>query len=335
MVDELEITLAEKTFAPKVRELHVDFLLEEEFCVSLDFLKSFLKAAKRKDVPVEIVEVKHSASDQHGEADLVVTYRVEGGKKVGLLIEDKIRASFQPNQAGRYDLRRDAGIEAKSWDDCWTCLVAPRSYIERGHGFDAALCLEDIKEWLASDDHERHKFKARIVEQAIDKAAKTGAQIIDAAMTTFRRGYFTALNNFFGNERIKVEMNSPGNSYAGEIWFRLKSALFAKGTYIHHKSDRGFVDLTFPDTDAKALNGCLGSLEPGMEIIQTGKSAAIRLEVPKVENFGDFESQRPTLHTAFTEIARLLAFYQYRRDQIDNAVLLTHRPKHKQENGSR
>jgi|HubBroStandDraft_2_1064218.scaffolds.fasta_scaffold105866_2 hypothetical protein len=334
MVDALNFNLGEKTFAPKVRELHVDFLLEEEFFANPTFLRDFVRAAKREDAPLDVIEVRHSAVDQHGEADLIVVYRVEGDRKVGLLIEDKIRAVFQPDQALRYDLRRKAGINTKSWDDCWTCLVAPRSYIEKGHQFDVALPLELIKEWFAPDQPQRQHFKAEVIDRAIKKAETLGVQEVDLAMTKFRRSYYESLNDFFRSAHIKATMGMPADSWKGENWFYLRSNALPKGVHVHHKSDRGFVDLTFPDAHAERLTDLRKCLEPGMKIEQTGKSVAIRLEVSSIIRFDDFEQEKDKVYEALTEVARLLDFYDRERTQIEDILSRARRPQHNLHEGS-
>src|SRR6266436_5009178 len=87
----------------KVQEVHVDFLLQEEFCVNPSFLRKFIEDVGLKHIPGDIVRVQRSESDPYGEADLVVVYTLEGSsEKIALLIEDKIRAVFQPQQAERY-----------------------------------------------------------------------------------------------------------------------------------------------------------------------------------------------------------------------------------------
>src|SRR5437870_2266810 len=135
--------------APTVSERHVDFLLEEEFCVNPEFLRKFVAAADQNLAPpLQIVDVHPSLSDQHGEADLVVRYKAEGNKTIALLIEDKIRAVFQPKQALRYQDRGKAGIP-NEWDEYRTCLVGPESYVKGVQGFDAVLYLQVLKEWIA------------------------------------------------------------------------------------------------------------------------------------------------------------------------------------------
>jgi hypothetical protein len=327
MTDALEITLGDKILAPKVRELHVDFLLEEEFCANPEFLKTFVKAAEQEHARIEVIEVKHSESDQYGEADLLVVYSVEGSRKIGLLIEDKIRAPFQPDQALRYHKRGEEGIWEKRWDEYWTCLVAPKSYIRDGHGFHAALCLEQIKSWLAVDEPRRHQFKARVVDLAIKKAETFGVQVVDVTMTKFRQSYYDFATEFFSNLRRNVTMRPPAPTYKGDTWFDHRSSQLPKGVYVNYKSPRGFVDLTFPNTDAEQLKGLRQYLEPGMRVERTGNSAAIRIELDGIDRFDDFEAEKDKVHKALIEVARLLNFYDRERSQIEDIVSSARRPQ--------
>jgi len=167
-----------------VREIHVDFLLEEEFNVSPSFLEHFIKRA-RKDQggPFSKESVKRSVSDPFGEADLVVVYKQSEGdaKRIAILIEDKIGAEFQPSQAERYRKRGELG-KGREWDDYWTCLVAPESYIGEGSadGFDAEIGLEEINEWIAASEPARRAFKVEVIQEAIRKANWLGPQEVDA-----------------------------------------------------------------------------------------------------------------------------------------------------------
>ena len=99
--------------SPNVREMHVDFLLEEEFNVSATFLEHFITAAHtepgRSSFRAE--SVRRSVGDQFGEVDLIVLYKQPdgNGRHTAILIENKIGAEFQPNQAQRYRLRGKHG----------------------------------------------------------------------------------------------------------------------------------------------------------------------------------------------------------------------------------
>jgi hypothetical protein len=301
--------------APKVRELHIDFLLEEEFNVSPSFLEHFIRAAGKGQGSFTRQSVKRSVEDQFGEADLVVLYgrSQEAASSTAILIEDKIGAGLQPEQAERYRRRGEYGKGHEWWQDYWTCLVAPKTYIteEAADGFDATITLEEIKGWMAVSEPARHSFKARVIHDAILKSARLGPQEVDQQVTDFRARYFGFLQKFFSGlgKGEDVYMRPPTPSWKGETWFRIKSPLLRQGAYIHHKAPNGFVDLTFPYTDADRLRAAEALLEQDMTLAQTGKSAAIRLQVSTITEFADFELERNSVEEAFESVKRLLTFY--------------------------
>jgi hypothetical protein len=314
--------------APKVREIHIDFLLEEEFTVNQSFLEHFIGAYKNHGGSCRVVSVERSVADQFGEADVLVLYKQSEGDDncTAILIEDKIGAGFQPGQPERYRERGEHGLlqkSQKSWKEYWTCLVAPQSYIteEARDGFDAVITLEKIKEWMAPTDSARHSFKARVIQDAIDKADRPGPQEIDEQVTQFRASYFCLLGTFFADRSQQVYMRPPKPSWKGEVWFRIKSSLLRNGAYIHHKAPNGFVDLTFPDTDGRRLNAAGALLEKGMTIEQTGKSSAIRLRVTAITQFDNFERERVSVEEAFASVERLLSFYMRQQTHLDPILM--------------
>lgn len=315
--------LNETCGGPTVREVHVDFLLQEEFSSDPNFLHAFIRAAGRSEMPLQPESVRHSVSDTCGEADLIVVYKQpESRKLVAILIEVKIRAIFQPTQPERYQERSKKGRNDGDWSESWTCLVAPDSYITPNNGFDAEVRLEQLKDLMAVGDTKRHEFKARVIQEAIDKAKNHGAQIVDETMTKFRRDYYALFTEFFASRSKDVFMKPPSAGvYKGESWFRIKSdRLLPKGAYVHHKSERGFVDLTFPDTDAGRLSAIEPYLEAGMEVVQTDKSSAIRLEVPKIRRFDCFDLEREAVVRGFAAVAKLLDFYVREHRRLDSIL---------------
>jgi hypothetical protein len=76
---------------------------------------------------------------------VVVVFRRSDGTTQALLIENKIDAKWQAEQAARYRVRGDKGIEAEDWQAYRTVLVAPDQFVAgsveaasgmviRGHG---------------------------------------------------------------------------------------------------------------------------------------------------------------------------------------------------------
>jgi len=185
MQPEKDTLQADKYAGPTVQEAHIDFLLEEEFNVDLNFLRRFIKAAGQHGTALQVARVERSVWDRWGEADLIVVYEEVEGKSVAILIEDKIRAGFQPSQSERYRARGDSG---KKWDRYWTCLVAPERYVKSkpDHGFDKVVTLEQVKRCLSVTEPKRLEFKVEVIDQAIKIQGITGVQQVDPAMTAFR-----------------------------------------------------------------------------------------------------------------------------------------------------
>lgn len=305
--------------SPQVRELHIDFLLEEEFSSSPAFLRAFIAKAnpEHAEPSAEVISVKRSVGDAFGEADLLVVYQNPTGKKIAILIEDKLRAPFQHEQDDRYRIRGGAGISL-SWDCYWTCLVAPQCYLERGHGFDAAISLENIIDLFSLMEERRGQFKSGVLREAIKKCGSSGVQVVDPEVTEFRSRHYAFFKQFFGNDDIRIRL--PADTYRGDTWFTMRSLLLPKGAYIDHKSSMGVVDLTFPNTDVAVLRKLMPYLEPDMTPVQTSKSAAIRIKVPAILKFDDFERDKQTVTQSFLEVRRLLALYKQNREHFD-AVL--------------
>jgi hypothetical protein len=251
-------------------------------------------------------------SDQFAEADLIVRYRDSADKRVGILIENKIGAAFQPRQAERYQQRGEQGKCSKEWDRYFTCLIAPSRYIEQGHGFQKSVSFESVCSWISAPDDARRAFRVGIISTALEQSRRNGPKVVDEAVTEFRRRYY----EFLAQEARDLLMNKPKRVYSGETWFVLKHRSLPKGVRIVHKSPMGFVDLAFPNRNAADLGRLASQLEYGMEIRQTGKSAAIRLSVPSIEKFDSFDAQRDSVRAALDAAMRLAVFCVRERESL-------------------
>jgi hypothetical protein len=312
------ICLSERRHGPQVDEIHIDFLLWEEFESNEEFLRGFVRLCAVGDPVLErIGQVRRSVADSSGESDLVVVYRAVSGKRIGMLVEDKVGAALQPQQAERYRMRGKRGLQTQ-WDDFFTCLVAPQAYIDRVQDFDAAVSLEEVARLFdGSAGAARELFKQRIIRDAIEKERLSGPQNVDPNVTEFRRRYYELLQQ----ESPDLKMNPPQPAYAGETWFKLKHDYLAGTAYIHHKADRGFVDLCFPGVAAVQLSPLADLLrEHGWQIRQTGKSTSIRALVPRITNFASFATELSGVRQALAAAMLLCAFFAQQRSSILGAL---------------
>jgi hypothetical protein len=124
-------------------------------------------------------KVMNSTWSDGRECDVRLELSREGVMAV-LLIENKIRAPFGPNQVGAYSRMRETEIDAGRL--ATTCLMSPGSYPSRHPGaaiFDIRISYEDVRDVIRSTDLHGSSFVADLFQQAIDKCppARTKADM--------------------------------------------------------------------------------------------------------------------------------------------------------------
>lgn len=94
----------------------------EEWCVNPDFAKFFLKNISSADFDIADRSAWHSITDEaYGESDIVLTFR-SSGQSIAVLVEDKIDAAPQPDQAKRYQFRADKMKSSGRFDQIFDIL---------------------------------------------------------------------------------------------------------------------------------------------------------------------------------------------------------------------
>jgi len=100
-----------------------------------------------------------------------------------------------------------------------------------------------------------------------------------------------------------------GGKPAGADWARFNPIELKNASVVIHKWEDGAVDLTILRAGAdierlKQLNKSL--LVDGLSMLTTGESAAIRIEVPKMDRFGEFAPQIDTARAGLLAASRLI-----------------------------
>ncbi len=315
-----EVPAIPKWLSP-VQEHHIDFLLEEEFAANPAFLTFFLEAAREHcqlleegDLPdassaPDCSSVRSVMTDKV-ETDVLVVYQSIGSfGRIAILIEDKIRAGFQQQQAERYQVRGEPGKSSGEWDHFWTCLIAPERYTRGNQGFDTRISLETLKSFFDGGDA-RSRFKAGVLDRALTRFAQTGLQKKDETMTQFRSFYASKAEAFFHREEIIWPR--ARDAWWGDTWFNFNGGPLPKGVEIVHKAAAGVVYLAFRHTAQAMLNEVLAQClsDSGIMAVQTGKSASFRQRVTKVTDFTLCEEAEPAISEALNSVRRLLEFYR-------------------------
>jgi hypothetical protein len=312
-------------------ERDIDVLLAEEFSVSPEFARWFLSKSKFGSIPAQVFDVFVSKSDNLGESDLVVVYDLCDGKRIALLIEDKVDAQLQHRQAERYKERADREIQAGNFSDYETVLCAPESYPKLHDGsalFDRFVAYEEIAEFLvAKDSSPRAKYRASFVATAAARRSNAWVREQDEATDEFWNAvYQIAVSEFPTLERkpIRVTKNSP--------WINFRPSDMPtkpKSIYVAMKAYAGHIDLTFSDTVLLQFLGEIESLlQDGMTVHQTAKATAIRIDTRQPFWVGDgMADGLPKARIALVAVQKLVEFYRTHRKALDAAALSATPPK--------
>ena len=265
----------------KVYERDIDLYVINNFCNDSAFLELFQSKINKKNYRVYSAE--SSLEDIDGESDITIVLENEE-KKIGLLIEDKIDARAMYNQSRRYIKRGEKGVREGKYDEFYTFIIAPQSYLEtnsEAQKYQCKISYEELRD-AVTDEYGKALF-----EKALEIKKKGYEPIVDVRTTRFWNSYYEYVDNHYPDIKL-YKVKGPRGSKGG--WPHV--ILPDKRAYIMHKSDRGYVDLTFNSLGeyySGFYNYMKPRLETGMSIHRTGKSMAVRMMVPFVDFHEEFE----------------------------------------------
>lgn len=310
-----------------IQEFWIDFLIEEELSCNKEFARAFLDRCGFTDATVKTV--LHSQSDEFGETDVFVLCVKSDGQVGVLLIEDKITASFQTDQAKRYRMRGMSGVQGGQWATFKTVLLAPSKYIGASdHGFDEAIALEEVSDWICSDDSARGAFKRSRLQKAIDKKTASGVQIVDEEMTEYRRRYtdrIIAYNAEFGTGFIPP---IPRLAWWGDDWVQWVSEHLPSQCKFRHMSRTGIMEIGFQSLSRDAAEPILPYLSSSMKLVATGRHkqhSAIQISIKPITDFCDCPESAETVGKALECAKELQDLVLARREIIDRLLQGTRR----------
>ena len=293
-----------------ILEKNMDLLFLEEFASSPDFLKLFL--SKIHIESAKVIEVEQSkVHSEFGESDMTVIIEVNG-KKHGLLIENKIDAIAMPEQYERYVIRGNVGIENGDYESFDVFIVAPEKYLNdniEAHKYPNQIKYEDCADYFRKKSDTRSFYKLQQIEFAINKQKNSYQVIEHAAVTDFWEKYIAYQKEHYPHLWLSTSGGSKGSRAS---WPRYR--VHIKGMYMLHKSEFGFIDLTFPNCGERTvelksiLEKHLGDLTKiGVSLHQTKKSAALRVVVPVLNFKQPFEEVAVEVAKCFEGIEKLTA----------------------------
>jgi hypothetical protein len=229
-----------------------------------------------------------------------------------LLIENKVGAGFQRQQALRYQ-DRGAGYVAQGHCAAFhTILVAPERYFggaETAKGFSGRVTYEQVLGWFegAEELGERRIYKTALLRSAIEKGTRGYQPEEDRWVNEFWQSYWRLASD----HAPELEMQEPRGKPSGATFISFRPPSLPGDVDICHKLTFGCVDLQLGGMGRRLneVRSVLGSrFEDGMALARANKSAAVRIQVPKLDPRRPFSEQEQDACEGLAAAKRLLAW---------------------------
>ena len=298
-----------------LRERDMDLLFMEAIITDKGFAESIIKDANLPEGDFEVMDVQLSRTELDlGESDITVIVDINGNK-YGLLIEDKIDAIAMKNQYARYIERGKLAVAKGEYSDFRVFIFAPEKYREsnkEAKKYDYFISYEKHMKYFLEKDDIHSKLRSMQLEAAINKAKSPANVTLNESANAF----FVKYRNYQKENYPLLDLRTKETSNG--YWTNYATVLGK--VYIYHKMQEGYVDLTFPN-DAELINlfheMATWLRKRGLDkllAVKTGKSAALRIEVPALKIDEAFEETAQSdivrCFDAINELNELARFFE-------------------------
>jgi hypothetical protein len=292
-------------FLATVTERDIDLLLMEEFHISDDFVAWFCSEIGLAGVSP--AGAWHSLSDTDGESDLLLRV-LKDGRRIGVLIENKVSAPEQDLQAERYHLRGIRCREQGKLDDYVTVMCAPQRYLDALNPksvYEHRFAYERIASWFSKQQGRRADWRHHIMLEAIDQGRRGYTMSVNAANTEFHRAYWEHLRK----RHPLMQMARPKNRGSKSTWIILKGPDFPKGVRMYHKMDQQVMEIGFSRSRIEEVLAAAKTDWPDdIAKAQKGATASLAINVPHIDMKLGFAAQLPAIEEALKAAYRLMPY---------------------------
>lgn len=293
-----------------VRERDMDLLFLEAFVTDPDFAELVVSKTCFTGRPFSIIKAELSQSvGDFGETDIAFVIEI-GGKKYGLLIEDKVDAPAMPHQHERYVKRGEWGVKHGKFENFAVFIFCPEKYLEmneEAQKYEHFITYETFGEYFDSKSDPISIMRSQQLAQAVEKAKKPASTELDRNANAFYVRYKKYQMRYYPT--LSLTTKETANGWWPHYSTRLGNA------YLYHKTQEGYVDLTFSNAanEMATLETVAEWLRshgvPGAMAVKTSMSGSIRIIVPKLRVKEPFENTREEdLKTCFDAIQSLVDF---------------------------
>ena len=284
-----------------VYERDIDLYIINKFLNDSKFKELFLKKINCKNY--QVCKCLHSLSDENGESDITIILE-NHNRKIGLLIEDKINAIVMPKQYERYILRAEKQKHKGLFDNYYIFIIAPKSYIDsntEAKKYDNKISYEEILDYISGD-----VYGESLIKKAIEGKKKGYEVVENKAVTLFWEKYYDMVENRFSDLELKTKKGPKGSKTRWPVFHTP-----IKKIHIIHESNKGCLELRFRNVSlyySEVYDIVKNVLKENMKLKRTGKSLAIRIDVPEIDFKKDFEEQEENVIKCLEEVKELQKF---------------------------
>lgn len=277
-------------FNNTISERDMDLLFVQAALTNPGFCRMLIDKTRLKGRPFHIINAELSKTDNDlGESDITIVVEA-GGKKYGILVEDKIDAIAMPEQHKRYAARGKKAVADGDYDEYLIFIFCPEKYYrnnEEAKLYEHRVTYEECRDFFASSKDLMSQFYFLQFEQALLKAKKPPTSNVDESANQFLRHYISYQKDNYPTLDLSTGEDKNG------WWTDFRTNLGR--VYINHKIREGYVDLTFPGASdgADRARAIVDWAEEhnisGASVVKTKRSVMIRLHVPKLDIKKGFE----------------------------------------------
>jgi hypothetical protein len=291
----------EQTILPveAIQERDVDLILLEELSTDNTFCDWFIRELDLPKLTSVNGAWRSLSAFGLGETDILFSYN-SNEKKIFVLIENKLDASFQNEQFNRYVKRAEEYVTTKECDLAFAILIAPTLYCENQSDFENYLTYETISERLEFVGSKRNLFKSELLKIASEKLRRGYQPINSLPVQNFWHSYWKFKVDKFPSLIMKKPDIVPHNSDWPMLFDdRLKDIVF------YHKLGQGNTDATFKGFPEEVEFKIKEQLPGWAKFEKHNKSFSIRIFSGEIDRTKDFQEQIHTIENGLKNIERI------------------------------
>lgn len=279
-----------------IQERDIDLILLEELSTDITFAEWFVRELQLPTLTSINGSWKSMSQIGLGETDILFSY-LSNEKRIVILIENKLDASFQNEQFERYEKRAQLHIDKGECDEAYTILFAPQRYCDTQNDFDNFITYESVALRLEFTGSKRNIFKSSLLKIAIEKQRRGYRPENSPPVQKFWHDYY----HFKEKEYPSLYMKKPGIVPFNSDWPMLFDSRL-KGVSFLHKLKQGNVDATFYGFPEEMEFIVKQNLPKNAKLQKHSKSFSIRIYSGVIDRTKDFESQKDAVKKGLDNI---------------------------------